>query len=238
MKETALITGGAQRIGREISIFLASLSYDIALCYNTSEKDAQDTAKAIRALDRKCELFKSDLSEEDNLYSLIPAVMKKFHDLHVLVNNASIFKRATIEKTDVELFDKHIGINLKAPFFLSKEFAKAVKRGSIINILDTRISSDRTTYAAYSLSKKALAEVTRMSALEFAPDIRVNAIAPGLILPPEGKSDEYLDRLAEKVPLKRKGNTKNVTEAIRFLLSNDYITGQIIFCDGGEHLKP
>jgi len=236
MKKAALVTGGAKRIGREIALKLASKGYCLALTYNSSLKEAEKTARAIAKLDVKCELFRVDLARERDLFGLIPAVLEKLPYLNLLINNASVFEYGSIRETSPELFDKHIATNIKAPYFLSRDFSNNVKEGQIINILDTRITSDRSTYAAYSISKKMLAEFTRMAAREFAPKIRVNAIAPGLILPPEGKSEKYLDELAENIPMRRKGSTESITGAAAFLEENNYITGQIIFCDGGEHL--
>jgi len=236
MKQAALITGGAKRIGRELSLFLAYLGYDTALCYNTSSKEALKTSQEIKKIGADCELFKCDLSNEKEVSKLIPSVFKRYQHLNLLINNASIFERGSIKETSSQLLDRHLTINFKTPFLLSRDFASVFKNGQIINILDTRITSNRTTYSAYSISKKALAEFTKMAAFEFAPRIRVNGIAPGLILPPAGETDEYLDRLAKNIPLKKRGSVENIKNALKFLLENDYVTGQIIFCDGGEHL--
>lgn len=234
MRKAVLITGGAKRLGNRIAIALARIGYDIALHYNSSREDAEKARREITSLDVICEIFKADLSQESDL---IPKVYKKFPDLEILINNASIFESSPIKETSVELWQRHLSVNLTAPFWLSRDFAKICRKGHIINILDTRINSNRTTYAAYSISKKALCDLTMMCAVEFAPHIRVNGIAPGLILPPEGKDDTYLDRLAKNIPMQRKGSPENITASIEFLLKNYYTTGQIIFNDGGEHLK-
>ena len=115
-------------------------------------------------------------------------------------------------------------------------FARKVKKGNIVNILDANMAKPREGFAQYTLSKRMLAEWTELAAVEFAPGIRVNAVAPGLILPPASKGKGYLNRLSKDVPLKRKGSPLHVTHAVRFLLENDYVTGQVIFEDGGEHL--
>ncbi len=233
MKKVALITGGAKRLGREIALYLANCGYDIALHYNSSEKPAKNTQTEIVKLDVSCEIFKANLSNESDLIS---RVHEKFSNLDILINSASIFEKSLMADTSTQFLEKHLKVNLAAPFWLSRDFAKTFKKGHIINILDTRITSQRTSYAAYSISKKALAEMTKMAAFEYAPKIRVNAVAPGLILPPEGKDESYLDNLAKGIPLKRKGTIKSILNTVNFLLNNDYITGQIIFCDGGEHL--
>ncbi|NOR45817.1 MAG: SDR family oxidoreductase, partial [Candidatus Delongbacteria bacterium] len=150
---------------------------------------------------------------------------------------ASIFKRASISDTEFELFEELIDVNLKAPFFLIKEFASVCGAGNIINILDTKITTNQNVYAAYILTRKALSELTKIAAVEFAPKIRINGICPGLILPAANESDEYIERLIQKNLLKRKGSPENISSTVKFLLKNDFITGEIIKVDGGENLK-
>jgi len=236
MNNSALITGGAKRIGKQITLTLAEAGYDIALHYNRSQAEAEETAGQVRKLGRSCELFKCDLMKDDELNSLIPKVTETFPELNLLVNNASLFDKATIKKSWVEVFDSQFGANIRAPFFLMKQFALTCQIGQIINLLDARISHPDFHYAAYTLSKKALAELTKMAAVEFAPGIRVNGVAPGIILPPEDESIDYIDRKSKNIPLQRKGDAKDVANAIRFIVENNYITGQIIFVDGGENL--
>ena len=117
-----------------------------------------------------------------------------------------------------------------------RELARSNKNGKIIHSRDARITQKDFNYCAYSLAKMALAELTKMAAVEFAPGIRVNGVAPGIILPPSGESIEYLDRKSKNVPLQRKGNISEIVKSVIFLTENDYVTGQIIFVDGGEHL--
>lgn len=236
MAKTALITGGAKRIGREIVLGLAESGYDIALHYFGSENDARDTESQVRELGRTCKLYKFDLAKENDLPLLINSVTKDFPDLELLINNASLFEKATIEDTEPDMIDRQFSVNFKAPFFLMRDFARRHKKGQIINILDARITQKDFNYSAYSLSKMALAELTKMAAVEFAPGIRVNGVAPGIILPPSNESIEYLDRKSKNVPLQRKGNISEIVNAVIFLTENDYVTGQIIFVDGGEHL--
>lgn len=138
---------------------------------------------------------------------------------------------------DLKDFDQEVAVNLRAPFILSSQFACHIREGAIINILDTNVSKNKTAHVSYLLTKKSLSELTRIAALELAPQIRVNAVAPGLILPPNSKGKDYLDRLAKNIPLKRKGEPADIAKAVHFLLENTYITGQTIFVDGGEHLK-
>ena len=232
---TALITGATKRIGKECALSLGEAGFNIALHYN--ESSPEELVAEIEEKGVKCKAFKCDFAGPGASASLMPAVLKEFPDLEVLVNNASIFEPSTITQTTEELFDSHFNINFKAPFFLSKEFAQNIDKGNIINILDTKISGNNTTHAAYLLTKKALANLTRMAAKEFAPNIRVNAVSPGLILPQEGKDQAYFDKLAENIPLKKRGYPTDVAKALIFLIENEFITGEILSIDGGENLR-
>ncbi len=233
---TALITGAAQRIGQRIAVQLSRLGYKIALHYHQSDKEAQKTVQKIKRLGGEAGLFPCDLSQSQAAQSLISRVLKNFPDLNLLINNAAIFKKSSFPDKNWDLFDRHIDINLKAPYILTAQFATACSQGQIINILDTHIVQNQTSHMAYLISKKALAELTKLSAVALAPHIRVNGIAPGLILPPKNKKDNYLHRLANKIPLKTKGNPYFIEQAVEFLLQNPFVTGQILFIDGGENL--
>jgi NAD(P)-dependent dehydrogenase (short-subunit alcohol dehydrogenase family) len=235
-KKTALITGGAKRIGKAICLSLSEQGYNIALHYHRSKDDAKKIADHIHQRGGTCKLFSCDLSDPKQVGQLIPDVIKRFARLDILVNNASIFKKSTIKNSSMASLHEHFSVNFEAPYQLTTRFAHQCKKGHIINILDTHIINHSTQYAAYLLSKKALHELTKIAAVELAPHIRVNGIAPGLILPPERSKTGHLNRLAKNIPLKKKGNVDQITGTVQFLLSNPYITGQVIFTDGGEHL--
>ncbi len=235
-KGTALVTGGAKRIGHTICLKLAELGYKIVLHYNESRKDAELTARAIIQSGGNCRLLRCNLENETKVSSLVKTIYKEDKDFNLLINNASIFEKSNFLNQTNASFNLHMNINFRAPFILTRDFAKIVKKGHIINILDTNIVQNKTAHLAYLLSKKSLYELTKLSAYELAPYIRVNAIAPGLILPPKDAGKEYLDRLAHKVPLKSKGKPENIAQTIQFLIKNHYLTGQVIFNDGGEHL--
>ena len=232
----ALITGGARRIGKHIALTLADLGYDIALHYNTSESQASSLADELKEMDCRCELFQADLSKPSHVEHLIDGVRQSFPELSILVNNASIFEPASIADTTNDSLFKHLNTNLIAPFILTRDFANGAEDGQVINILDTHISQARTTHAAYLLAKKGLADFTEMAAKEYAPDVRVNAIAPGAILPPPHADLDHMDRILDRIPMKRQGDVDHITSALSFFLENDYLTGQIIYADGGEHL--
>ncbi|MBU4486006.1 MAG: SDR family oxidoreductase [Candidatus Delongbacteria bacterium] len=236
-RKAALITGGAKRIGAGIAVELAKDGYDIAIHYNTSEAEAIETQNEIKHLGRECSIFKGNLKDLSFINELVMVAFSTFPHLNVLINSASTFKRAEIINTTPHIFDELINVNLRAPFFLIKEFAKFCEEGNIINILDTKTAKYQNVYSAYILSRTALLELTEFAAVEFAPKIRSNGICPGLILPNGNEDEEYVKRLETKIPLGKKGNIFNITETVKFLLNNDFITGEIIYVDGGENLK-
>jgi NAD(P)-dependent dehydrogenase (short-subunit alcohol dehydrogenase family) len=235
MQEAALITGASDRIGKSIALALAEAGYNIALHYNNSEKKANQTRNEITEKGVACSLFKADLRNPVETKALIEAAFKEFK-ITVLVNNASLFIPDTFMDGNDQLFDDQFLTNFKAPYLLSREFAKKTNQGVIINLLDTNIRKNQTSHFSYLLSKKFLREFTKMAAVELAPGIRVNGISPGLILPPEGQDNTYLERLAVKIPLKKSGNVKNISDTVLFLIKNNFITGQILFVDGGENV--
>ena len=236
MSNTAIITGGSKRIGRSIALTLADMGYDIALHYNNSKKDALTAQGMIRKNGVKCEIFKSDLSDPSQASGLIKNVQKKMMGLNLLVNNASIFKEKRFLDVKEKDFDNEFNINLKSPFFLSLQFAKSVKGGMIINLLDARVSKVHTAHFVYNLTKKSLMHLTLMLAKELGPEIRVNAICPGPILPSSGENVNQLKKIAAKTPLKKIGDTSYINSGVKYLVENKFITGEMLFIDGGQHL--
>ena len=237
MAGTACITGGAKRIGRAIALGLAERGYNIALHYRTSVEEAEKLASEIQKKGRECALFQADLENSDDVKNLIPKVVNHFPECRLLINNASVFRRMAFLETDEKDLDQFLQIHLKTPFFLSQAFAKYCEKGHIINILDSKISRNPIGYFPYVLSKKALAALTGLSAKALGPDIRVNGIAPGIILPSSESSEKEIEQMAGQLPLRRKGETSNVVCAVLSLLDNTYLTGQILYVDGGDHLK-
>ncbi|MFB3896737.1 MAG: SDR family oxidoreductase [bacterium] len=235
--KTALITGAGKRIGYAIAMALAEEGVNLVLHYNRSAKEAEKLAKEIKSQKVNVWLIQSDFDKPDEVDSLIPRSMSLSGTLDILINSASIFKNNTIENVDYQSLSQHIQVNAWTPFILSRDFANTVNSGKIINLLDTRIQSYDFNHVAYILSKNMLATLTRMMAIEFAPKITVNGIAPGLILPPPGQDQEYLDKLIDTVPLKKHGDPQDIAAAVVYLLKSDFITGQIINVDGGRHLR-
>ncbi|WP_321369445.1 SDR family NAD(P)-dependent oxidoreductase [uncultured Draconibacterium sp.] len=238
MKQTALITGASKRIGRSLTEHLAEQGWNVVVHYNSSAKGANELVAELETKypDQQFIAVQANLAEVDEVVALIPKLAAQNIKVDLLVNNASVFDRGYLKDTSVELFDAQIDVNQKAPFFLIRDFANYYKTGNIINFVDTRITANASNFAAYSISKKALWELTKMAALEFAPNIRVNAIAPGVTLPPEDEDEDYLEKLAQGIPMKKPGGVEPILKSLDYILENDHLTGQLLFADGGENL--
>jgi pteridine reductase len=237
LNKTVLITGSAVRIGREIALAFAKHGANLIIHYNKSRLKAEELQSELLKKDIKAWTIQADLRESRQIDRFINECLEKAGSLDILVNNASVFPKISLNDLTLTDLMTDMEINTWAPFALSRAFAGQVKSGSIINMLDQRITSYNWTHSGYILSKHVLAVLTRMCALAFAPSIRVNGIAPGLILPPPGEPMSYIENLSGTVPLKRHGNPSDVAKAAIFLAECDYITGDVIFIDGGQHLK-
>ncbi len=238
MNKTALITGASKRIGKAVAEHLAKNGWNIYIHFNTSAESAIGLKKELVSKFPQSDFFaiKADLNNSQEVERLIPEIVSETGAFQLLVNNASVFNPGRISGTSTIFFDSQLNVNLKAPFILMRDFAKYCKGGNIINFVDTRITSNKSDFAAYSLSKKGLWDLTKMAALEFAPKIRVNAIAPGVTLPPEDKDETYLQKLAENIPMKRASGIGPILKSIDYILGNENLTGQLLFADGGENL--
>jgi len=238
MIRTALITGASKRIGRALTEHLAEKGWNVVVHYNSSSKGANALVEELEKKypDQEFRAVQANLAETDEVAALIPKLAAGKINVDLLINNASVFNRGYLKDTSVDLFDSQLDVNLKAPFFLTRDFANYFQTGNIINFVDTRITANASNFAAYSISKKALWELTKMAALEFAPDIRVNAIAPGVTLPPEDEDEDYLENLAQGIPMKKPGGVEPILKSLDYILENDHLTGQLLFADGGENL--
>ncbi len=181
--------------------------------------------------------FQSDFSNIDNVDSFFEKIQSSIGTVDILINNASVFSPSKLTTLSVQELNHTLAINSMAPFRLSQHMAKQTKEGSIINILDSRVKRYDMNYAAYQLSKNMLYHMTEMMAVEFAPKIRVNGIAPGIILPPDGKDESYTQKLVHRNLFNRSGKLSDITDTVLFLLSNTFITGEVLFIDGGQNLK-
>jgi NAD(P)-dependent dehydrogenase (short-subunit alcohol dehydrogenase family) len=234
---TALVTGAARRLGRATALALAEAGANVVVHYGASATEAESLVAEIARLGRKAWALQADLSDATKVPQLFIRACEAAGSVDVLVNSASIFPESRLVNFSAEDLSKNVDVNAMAPLELGRELAARVGRGDIVNFLDARIGDYDREHVAYHLSKRMLADLTRLMALEFAPGVRVNAVAPGLILPPAGEDDAYLKELASTNPLQRHGSAGDVTSAVLFLLGSPFITGQTIFIDGGRHLR-
>jgi pteridine reductase len=235
-QKAALVTGAARRIGRALSLGLAKAGVNVVVHYFQSASEGQALCVELEARGVKAWPLAADLGDPSAISTLVARARDVAGPLDVLINNASIFEADSIEGLSYEAMERHLRINAWAPLVLSREFARHTERGHIINLLDTKLESGDRSHVSYLLSKRLLSTLTRMVALEFAPRIAVNAVAPGLILPPLGEGMDYLERLSRGVPLQRSGTPDDVVQAALFLLGSEFVTGQVIHVDGGAHL--
>ena len=242
-KPCALITGGSKRIGKEIAIFLARKGYDIVIHYNKSKKDAEELANFLSENYKiKTAIIDGDLSTKLSIKKIINFMTKNHKNWQLLINNASIFNKSNFIENIEDEFENNLNIHLISPLYLSNYFAKFVYKNSIqnaqiINMIDKNIARYDTINFYYLLSKKFLAEFTKMLALQLAPKIRVNGISPGYILPEVNSTSDNIEKSSKIIPLKKIGNPKNIIQTLEFLLKNDFITGQILSIDGGASLN-
>ncbi|PKG49422.1 MULTISPECIES: SDR family oxidoreductase [Halomonadaceae] len=235
-QQAALVTGGATRLGRYFSEALADAGYDIALHVNHSREEAEEVASGIRAKGRECEIFHCDFLNDD-LNVLIQSAKQRFPGLNLLLNSASAYEPAPIAGTDLAMLEAQFRVNMFTPLLLTRHFAEVVQEGQVINIIDNKVAYHQYPYAAYLLSKKSLAEMTRMAALEFAPRIRINGLAPGVVLPASQRTSDYVQWRIEGIPLKQQGEPAHLVQALYYLLDNTFVAGQILFVDGGESIN-
>jgi NAD(P)-dependent dehydrogenase (short-subunit alcohol dehydrogenase family) len=231
--KVALITGSAKRIGREIALELARRGARIAVHYRSSEAEALEVAGTNGAV------FQADLTNDSAIVRMFGGIEEKFGGLDILVNSASVFSAATADEATPEHWDLQMDTNARAPFFLAQRSARLMRArgaGKIINIADVAGELIWPAYFPYSVSKAALIAVNRGLAKAYAPEIQVNAIAPGPVLFPEYYTEEQKKSAVDRTLLKREGSPRDVVNAVVFLIENDYITGEIIHVDGGRHI--
>lgn len=233
----ALITGGADRIGKAIALALAEDGAEVIIHYNSSKEKAEATAEQIRKTGGTVNLIQKDLSSESAVLELFEELKARDTLPDTLINSASIFEKDQFRDTAESSLERNMTINSYIPHWLVREMSRHVDCGDIINFLDTRISCYDREHLSYHLSKRNLFTLTKLTALELAPNFRVNGIAPGAILPPAGEDQDYLIERAAETPLKVPGSTADVIDTVRFLLNSKLITGQVIYLDGGFHLK-
>jgi hypothetical protein len=235
--KTALITGAARRLGRAIALSLAREGVHVVIHYNRSQTDAESLRREVESLGASAWLAQGDLADPRQTEAVFDQALACAGAVDILVNNASIFREDTVWDAGAESLEENLRIHAVSPLILSRRLAAQERSGRIVNILDTRVTVYDRAHASYHISKRALTSLTRMLAIELAPRVTVNAVAPGLILPPAGQDDTYLERLARANPLKTHGSASDVAEAVLFLVRARFSTGQILFIDGGYHMK-
>jgi NAD(P)-dependent dehydrogenase (short-subunit alcohol dehydrogenase family) len=234
----ALVTGAGKRIGRAIALTLAKAGYDIVVHYRGSEDAARAVADEVRALGRRSEIVRADLSVEAEVRDLVPQAARALgRPLMLLVNNASVFEDDRVGTLSRDSWDRHIETNLRAPIVLAEAFAAQAPDGSaVVNLLDQRVLKPDPRFFSYSLSRAGLWWATQTLAQALAPRIRVNGVGPGPTLPSIHQTEAEFAAEAAATPLARPGSPEAVAQAVLWLARADLVTGQMIAVDGGQHL--
>ncbi len=235
----ALVTGAGQRVGQAIALALGAEGMRVAVHHHASVDGARRTASALRGLGAETATFAGDLGLPDTPARLIHEVAAHFGALDVLVNSAAVMRRLALDQVTPAEWDETFAINTRAPFFLALAAARAMgeRGGAIVNIADHLAHESWPMLVPHAASKGALETITRQLAVQLAPRVRVNAVAPGAVLPPDGWPDAARRRFEESTPLQRLGTPDDVAQAVVYLASAPYVTGHVLFVDGGRHLR-
>lgn len=237
----ALITGAGKRLGRAVALDLARGGRNVVIHYRNSSGGAEAVAKEARALGAAAAIVGADLDDPDERHALIgKAVEAAGASLSALVNCAAMFEHDTIDTLSGELLERHMALNALTPALLAREFAEALPedgRGAVVNFLDFKLASPYPDHFSYTLSKYALAGATELLARALAPRVRVNAVAPGYVLPAPGQAEADWKRLHDDTPLERGPTPEDIAQAVRYLLEASAVTGQTIYVDGGRRFR-
>ena len=234
-----IITGAATRMGAAIAKKLSGSGVEIVIHYNKSKTNARKLQKELIKNKTKVYLVKGDLSKEKDLKKIIKFAKSKIKYFDCLINNASLFENDSLKNFTSKSWDKHLNINLKAPAYLTKEFAKNTrgKNNNIINIIDQRVFKLTPFFLSYTLSKTGLYTLTKTSAMSLSPNIRVNGIAPGPTIKNKRQTDKHFKKQYLATPLKQKVNVMEICNAVDFFIKNSSITGQVLAIDSGQNLN-
>lgn len=236
-RRRALVTGGAVRVGRAIAEALARSGYDLVLHFHSSSAAAEEVAEVLRGRGGRAFPVQADLSDPDQIGRPFDVVDRELGGLDLLVNSAATFSHHDPLEVDAAEWDRVFALNARAPFLCAREAARRIRRGSIVNIIDTGATQAWPGYVPYVASKAALASLTRGLAAALAPRIRVNGVAPGPVLLPENADGESeREAAAGRTALRRVGTAGDVADAVVFLAGADYVTGEVLRVDGGQHL--
>ena len=234
----ALVTGAGIRVGRAVSLALAEAGYDLLLHVNRSIEPAREVAAEVDALGRRADVFKADLSDSEAVKTLVAQVSERAETLDVLVNNAGIYESCAFESIEDAKLELMLSVHIRAPFFLTQGLLPLLRRSSnasVINITDCDVERPYGGYAHYFASKAGLDMLTRVLAIELAPEVRVNAVGPGTVAVPVGMDEQEAQGLIGGIPMRRFGDVRDIGEAVRFLVtSGTSMTGQSLRVDGGR----
>jgi pteridine reductase len=237
--KVALVTGGGRRVGRALAESLAERGAVVAVHYNESSTGAEEVVRGIEARGGKAVAVSADLTDRDAPQQLVAAVTKRLGALDILVNSAAVMVRTPFGEVSADAWDSMFALNLRAPFFLAQAAAPLLRKakGCIVNIADLAAFETWPGYVPHGITKGGVVQMTRALARVLAPDVRVNAIAPGTVLLPDDWTDADAARLDETTPLKRQGSPADVARAMLYLIEADYVTGETIIVDGGRHVR-
>ncbi|MCZ7647902.1 MAG: SDR family oxidoreductase [Planctomycetota bacterium] len=236
----ALITGAGQRLGAALAGDLAARGFDLVLHAFRSTREARALAKRFEAQGRRVRVLRADLRKPAEVRKLAREAWRAFGALDLLVNNAAAFESTSLEGLNETALDAQLALNLKAPYLLSAELGRRMKRrgrGQIVNLACLSAFRAWKDYVPYSISKAGLVALTQGLALLLAPEVRVNAVAPGVVLPPERYDASTLRALKRRIPLKRLGRPADVVRAVAYLVEADFVTGEVLRVDGGRALR-
>ncbi len=238
-KPVAIVTGAARRVGREIALAMAERGLGVVVHHGTSTVEANVLVNRIRSQGGSAVAVSADLRDPRAAAMAVFEAAAELGEVTTLINSAAVFQNRALPWIDLYHCNVHLSVNLLAPIFLSQQFIRQLgegQRGHIINILDWRAQRPGADHLVYTSTKAALSSVTKSLALQLAPLIQVNGLAPGAILPPEDRTNWHEQRAITSIPLKRTGSPKELVDAINFLLDSDFITGEILNISGGEEL--
>lgn len=235
----ALVTGAGHRVGRALALALASRGARVAVHYHAAEALARDTAEMVGALGTPARAFSADLTLPDAPETLVRDVVTAFGALDIVINSAAMMRRTPIGEVTVDDWDAMFALNLRAPFFVAQAAAPhlARARGAIVNIADLAAFETWPAYVPHGITKAGVVQMTRGLARALAPYVRVNAVAPGVVLLPENWSADDAGRLASTTPLQRNGDPDDVAGAMLYLLEAEFVTGETLIVDGGRHVR-
>ena len=236
--KVALVTGAGHRVGRALAVALGKEKMKVAVHFNSSQDEANETVRLIEKAGGEGKTFQFDLSKRDTPQKLIAEVVGQFGHLDVLINSAAIMKRHPFGKITVDDWDETMTINLRSPFFVAQAASGAMSDGgAIVNISDLAAFETWPSYIPHSISKAGVVKMTEGLAKVLAPSIRVNAIAPGAVLLPDDWGATTGERIVDTTPLHRLGDPQDVVDAMLYLLKADYVTGETIIVDGGRRIR-